>query len=85
MCFHYLRAVNIDRGEGVLFMDLISKKSGYSVGGGAPFIPIRAAQWRVTPKKFDFLGVKLPRFVCIASILCGPQSSHTRDCCRSSG
>ena len=30
-------------------------KSGYSMGDGATFIPKKAAQWHMKPKKFGFL------------------------------
>lgn len=30
-----------------------------SVGGGAPFIPLKAAQWCFKAKKLDFLGINI--------------------------
>ena len=31
-------------------------KRGHGVGGGAPFIPTKAAQWNWEPKQLDFLA-----------------------------
>ena len=34
--------------------------TGHSVGGGAPFTPMKAAQWCFEAKKLDFLAMKIP-------------------------
>ena len=33
------------------------KRTGFSVGGGALIIPMKAAQWRMKPKKFLLLRI----------------------------
>lgn len=32
-------------------------RTGNSIGGGAPFIPMKVAQWHMKPKKFDFFHI----------------------------
>ena len=34
--------------------------TGHRVGGGAPFIPNKAAQWCFEAKKLNFPGMKIP-------------------------
>ena len=41
------------------FMPWIYKENWTSTGGGAPFIPVKAAQWCMNPKKFD-IWVNIP-------------------------
>lgn len=50
-------------------------KSGHSAVGGAPSIPVKAAQWRMKRKCLNFPAIKLPR----SSALWGQYSMRSRE------
>ena len=44
--------------------------TGHSLGGGAPFIPMKATQWCMKPKMLDLQA----GLFCIVYTLCSPDS-----------
>ena len=64
---HYLEIIKVHvQFLGVQLSHGRIKRTGYNVGGGAPFILMKVAQWRMKPKN-RLPGMKVPG----SSALCG--------------
>lgn len=53
-------------------MDLLWESLDTASEVGPPFILVKAAQWHVKPKMFDFPDLKMIWIFRIASTFCGP-------------